>query len=463
MAENKKTISRYAINGEVYDIRDANLEARVDQLTPEYIFDNLTAEQLNAIKGEKGDKGDTGEKGEKGDAFTWDDLTSDMKAQLKGEQGPKGEDGAKGDKGDKGDSGVNNVEIYSEADFANVTQDATTYYFVFEGENEETEQPVPNKVKNAIVYNCDENSHLFSLESDVESVSSIADSKQTVKLTANYSNSLILKSDGNTLADLTILESEFAAIKSDGINVVGDILGCDTEETATEFLNPKGDKITIGIKTDKTIEDIGDCTVNGFKVNFVETSDTQFLPENTFIECKLYEADIYITKGEQIVVSFPDKESWQSPTHTFNSTDTQDIVSICVSYLPMDNYDNHNFGYSCSNHDLNWLDNLGDYYKYRVSDVTITAVNIPVKENPYNRILINNNEWGGNMTNTNVDNDTITAHIDEYIGTVSGTYTKLCFCISNDGNKWEFNQSDPWEWHSNANLTWDVSTGTISE
>ena len=48
-------------------------------------FENLTPEQVLALKGDKGEKGDVGAKGDKGD---------------KGDKGEKGDVGAKGDKGD---------------------------------------------------------------------------------------------------------------------------------------------------------------------------------------------------------------------------------------------------------------------------------------------------------------------------------------------------------------------------
>lgn len=67
------------------------------------------------ISGAKGDKGDPGEKGEtgakgdkgdKGDAFTYDDFTAEQLAALKGEKGDTGAPGAKGDPGEKGDPGA---------------------------------------------------------------------------------------------------------------------------------------------------------------------------------------------------------------------------------------------------------------------------------------------------------------------------------------------------------------------
>lgn len=108
-------------------------------------------------QGPKGDTGDQGPKGEKGDAFTYDDFTPAQLAALKGEkgdkgdtgaQGPAGADGAKGDKGDtgatgaqgpKGDTGdtgatgpkgadgatpVKGVDYFTDADKAEIAEDA---------------------------------------------------------------------------------------------------------------------------------------------------------------------------------------------------------------------------------------------------------------------------------------------------------------------------------------------------
>ena len=62
------------------------------------MFDNLTEEQKESIRGEKGEQGIQGEKGDKGDAFTYNDFTQE---QL---QGLKGDKGQKGDKGDRGEA-----------------------------------------------------------------------------------------------------------------------------------------------------------------------------------------------------------------------------------------------------------------------------------------------------------------------------------------------------------------------
>ena len=92
--EQLKTVdpSQFATNESV----DSKIEAI--ELTPgpkgdkgdAFTYDDFTAEQLAALKGEKGDKGDTGDVGPQG---------------PQGIQGPAGADGAKGDKGDKGDTG----------------------------------------------------------------------------------------------------------------------------------------------------------------------------------------------------------------------------------------------------------------------------------------------------------------------------------------------------------------------
>ena len=50
-----------------------------------FTYEDFTAEQLAALKGEKGDKGD------KGDAFTYEDFTAEQLAALKGEKGEPGE------------------------------------------------------------------------------------------------------------------------------------------------------------------------------------------------------------------------------------------------------------------------------------------------------------------------------------------------------------------------------------
>lgn len=92
--ERLKTVdpSQFATNESV----DSKIEAI--ELTPgpkgdkgdPFTYNDFTAEQLAALKGEKGDKGDTGDVGPQG---------------PQGIQGPAGADGAKGDKGDKGDTG----------------------------------------------------------------------------------------------------------------------------------------------------------------------------------------------------------------------------------------------------------------------------------------------------------------------------------------------------------------------
>lgn len=69
------------------------------------VFEELTPEQMELLRGPKGDKGDTGDKGskgdkgdtgdkgdkgDKGDAFTYDDFTEE---QLEALRGPAGQDG----------------------------------------------------------------------------------------------------------------------------------------------------------------------------------------------------------------------------------------------------------------------------------------------------------------------------------------------------------------------------------
>ena len=69
---------------------------------------------LQGVQGIQGPKGDTGEtgstgpqgpKGEKGDAFTYDDFTAAQLAALKGEKGDTGAQGPKGDQGETGPQG----------------------------------------------------------------------------------------------------------------------------------------------------------------------------------------------------------------------------------------------------------------------------------------------------------------------------------------------------------------------
>ena len=101
--EQLKTVdpSQFATNESV----DSKIEAI--ELTPgpkgdkgdPFTYNDFTAEQLAALKGEKGDKGDTGDVGPQGPAGEKGDIGP------QGIQGPAGVDGAKGDKGDKGDTG----------------------------------------------------------------------------------------------------------------------------------------------------------------------------------------------------------------------------------------------------------------------------------------------------------------------------------------------------------------------
>ena len=67
--------------------------------------------RLRGAEGPKGDKGDKGEPGEKGDSLTFEDLTAEQVELLRGprgfqgERGIQGEPGVAGDKGEKGDQG----------------------------------------------------------------------------------------------------------------------------------------------------------------------------------------------------------------------------------------------------------------------------------------------------------------------------------------------------------------------
>ncbi|MFI3248176.1 MAG: collagen-like protein, partial [Rikenellaceae bacterium] len=61
-----------------------------------FTYDDFTAAQLAALKGEQGDTGAQGEKGETGDPFTYDDFTTAQLAALKGEQGDAGAQGEQG-------------------------------------------------------------------------------------------------------------------------------------------------------------------------------------------------------------------------------------------------------------------------------------------------------------------------------------------------------------------------------
>lgn len=54
-------------------------------------YEDLTPEQLEALKGPKGDKGENGEQGPKGEPFKYTDFTEEQLAALKGEKGETGE------------------------------------------------------------------------------------------------------------------------------------------------------------------------------------------------------------------------------------------------------------------------------------------------------------------------------------------------------------------------------------
>ena len=104
--EHLKTVdpSQFATNESV----DSKIEAI--ELTPgpkgdkgdPFTYNDFTAEQLAALKGEKGDKGDTGDVGPQGPAGEKGDIGPQG---IQGEVGPAGEKGAKGDKGDTGETG----------------------------------------------------------------------------------------------------------------------------------------------------------------------------------------------------------------------------------------------------------------------------------------------------------------------------------------------------------------------
>ena len=113
--EQLKTVdpSQFATNESV----DSKIEAI--ELTPgpkgdkgdAFTYNDFTAEQLAALKGEKGAKGDTGDvgaqgpQGVQGPAGEKGDKGDTGEQGPQGEVGPAGADGAKGDKGDKGDTG----------------------------------------------------------------------------------------------------------------------------------------------------------------------------------------------------------------------------------------------------------------------------------------------------------------------------------------------------------------------
>ena len=67
--------------------------------------------RLRGAEGPKGEKGDKGDQGEKGESFTFEDLTAEQVELLRGprgfqgEKGIQGEQGVPGDKGEKGDPG----------------------------------------------------------------------------------------------------------------------------------------------------------------------------------------------------------------------------------------------------------------------------------------------------------------------------------------------------------------------
>lgn len=64
----------------------------------------------------KGEKGDQGVKGDKGEPFTYDDFTAEQLAALKGEKGDKGDRGLQGEKGDTGAAGAQGIQGEKGAD-----------------------------------------------------------------------------------------------------------------------------------------------------------------------------------------------------------------------------------------------------------------------------------------------------------------------------------------------------------
>lgn len=113
-----------------------------------FTYDDFTAEQLAALKGEKGDtgapgakgdpgekgdpgaKGEQGAKGDKGDPFTYADFTAAQLAALKGDKGDPGEKGDKGDPGEKGETGAAGADgksAYQAAQEGGFTGDEATF------------------------------------------------------------------------------------------------------------------------------------------------------------------------------------------------------------------------------------------------------------------------------------------------------------------------------------------------
>ena len=67
-----------------------------------FVYEDFTAEQLEALKGPQGE---TGPQGPKGDPFIYADFTAEQLAALKGEKGDKGDTGPQGDTGAQGPQG----------------------------------------------------------------------------------------------------------------------------------------------------------------------------------------------------------------------------------------------------------------------------------------------------------------------------------------------------------------------
>lgn len=88
------------------------IEGEGDEISIAEISTTLLGTILRGEKGDKGDKGDPGAKGEKGDKgdrgeslLTFEDLTLEEIEAIRGPKGDKGDAGPQGPKGDKGDVG----------------------------------------------------------------------------------------------------------------------------------------------------------------------------------------------------------------------------------------------------------------------------------------------------------------------------------------------------------------------
>lgn len=89
------------------------IEGEGDEISIAEISTTLLGTILRGEKGDKGDKGDPGAKGEKGDKgdrgeslLTFEDLTLEEIEAIRGPKGDKGDTGPQGPKGDRGDTGL---------------------------------------------------------------------------------------------------------------------------------------------------------------------------------------------------------------------------------------------------------------------------------------------------------------------------------------------------------------------